>query len=86
MAPRPFNSFTRVLPALNASDITPSDSTTLDACRALYVGSGGDLNVRFRGNQATVVLAGVAGGSLLPIDVDIVLNTSTTASSIVRLW
>lgn len=73
-------------PAEGAAEITPDDSTDLtQPSRALYVGTGGDVAVQMiDGTSAT--FAGVAGGSFLPLRVDRVLATGTTASGIVAIY
>lgn len=72
-------------PASTGFAVTPSNDTDLpEATRALYVGAGGDLAVTML-SGATVVLAGVSGGSLLPLRVVRVRATGTTAAAIVGL-
>lgn len=72
-------------PASTGFAIAPSNDTDLpEATRALYVGSGGDLAVTML-SGATVVLTGVAAGSLLPLRVVRVHATGTTAGTIVGL-
>lgn len=74
------------LSARNAAVVTASDSTDLDyTTRAVYVGTGGNLNVDMAGGQ-TVVIPGVPDGAFLPISVNRVRSTSTTASGIVAFW
>lgn len=83
-----FQSHARSLtsPPENAVAIEPSDAGTLAVVtRALYVGSAGDLVVRMAGGNV-VTLANVAAGSLLPIRVDRVLATGTSAGSLLGLW
>lgn len=73
-------------PARNAVDVTPSDSTVFsEETRALYVGGAGDVSVVTAEGQTTTFVA-VPGGSILPVRCSKVLSTSTTATSIVRLW
>ena len=86
---RYFQSHARSLtsPPENAVAIRASDAGTLAVVtRALYVGSAGDLVVRMAGGNAFVTLANVAAGSLLPIRVDRVLATGTSAGSLLGLW
>ena len=74
-----------ISPVQDADAILPSDSATLPkATRGLYVGATGDLRVRLV-SGATVTLAAVPGGSLLPLRVDQVLATGTTAGALVGL-
>jgi hypothetical protein len=67
--------------------VTASDATTFDPpTRGLYVGGAGDVAVRMFLGQANVTFVGVPAGTLLPICVDRVLSTGTTATSVVRLY
>ena len=72
-------------PAENAIAVTPSDSVDLTGapCRALYIGTGGNLSVIIGG--ATVTFSNVAGG-ILPIRASRVRATGTTATNIVALY
>jgi hypothetical protein len=73
-------------PPEHAAAIAPDDAARLGhATRAVYVGSGGDLTVRMLGGSV-VTLAGVAGGTLVPLRVMQVLASGTTAGAIVGLW
>jgi len=53
--------------------------------KAVYVGGTGNLNVVMQGGQ-TVLFTGVQAGSILPISVTQIKNTSTTATTILGLW
>lgn len=76
-----------VSPAGSAAAVTVSDSTVYDPPgRALYVGTGGNVAVRMAGGGQTLVFVNVQGGSVLPICVDQVRSTSTTASDIVIIY
>lgn len=67
--------------------VTKSDVTTFDPpTRAIYVGTTGDVAVRMALGQNDVTFPAVAGSVILPIAVDRVLSTGTTASNIVRMW
>lgn len=83
-----FSNHTRSLtsPPEHAGAIQPDDAGTLAfVTRALYVGIGGDITVRMLdGGSATLV--NVPGGTLLPLRVDQVLATGTTAGAILGLW
>jgi hypothetical protein len=73
-------------PGSRAAAVTPSDVTVFtNETRGVYVGVGGDLAVRMAGGGNTVVFAGVLAGSLLPIVVDQILATGTTATNIVAV-
>lgn len=83
-----FQSHARSLtsPPEHAVAIEPDDAGTLNVVtRALYVGAAGDLVVRMAGGGA-VTLANVSAGSLLPIRVDRVFATGTTAGSLLGFW
>lgn len=71
-------------PAQGAGAVTP-DADLPKHCRALYVGTGGDLAV-LMSDASTVTLKAVPAGSLLPIRVRRVLSDGTTASDIVALY
>lgn len=72
-------------PAGHGFAITPHDTNALpEATRAVFVGSDGDLRVEFI-SGAMVTLAGIQGGTLLPIRVAKVLATETSAGQIVGL-
>lgn len=70
--------------AHGAVAVTASDATVFPVCRALYVGTTGNLNVRMPDGM-TIVFANVPVG-IFPIQVDQVLSTSTTASNIIALY
>lgn len=73
-------------PARGAFAVTKSDATVFSQpTRALYVGGAGDVAVRML-DQTTVTFVGVPAAGLLPIRVDKVLSTGTTATSIVGLY
>jgi hypothetical protein len=72
-------------PAYSAFAITPADNGELAVwTRAIYVGIGGDVSV-LMGNGATVTFVGVQGGSMIPIRVQRVNASGTSAASIVGL-
>jgi hypothetical protein len=84
-----FQSFQASLesPAAQAIAVTPSDSVPLGhTTRALWVGGGGDVAVLMQGQNTPVTFASVPDGTLLPIRVDQVMSTDTTATAIVALW
>lgn len=69
-----------------AAAVTPSDTTDLTiTTRYLFVGGAGTLTVDMS-NGATVLFTGVLAGSVLPIRVNRVRATGTTATNIVALW
>lgn len=67
-----------------AAAVTPSDTLETFAA-ALYVGGAGNVVVVTEGGD-TVTFTGVPAGTILPIRVKQVRSTSTTATSIVRLF
>ena len=70
-----------VAPGSGAFSITPSNTTRLFAT-GLYVGVGGDVAVEGEDTD-TVTFVGVPAGAVLPIRVNRVLSTGTTATDIV---
>ena len=83
-----FKKHTRSLtsPPEHAAAILPQDGADLAVVtRALFVGIGGDVTVRMLdGSQVT--LANVQAGTMLPIRVDRVLATGTSAGAILGFW
>lgn len=73
-------------PAGNAQAVTKSDTTTYSGVRGVYVGGAGDVAIKFAGNDTAVTFAGVAAGTLLPIQAERVMSTNTDATSIVVLY
>jgi predicted S18 family serine protease len=73
-------------PAMNAAAITPSDSVAMEmTSRGIYVGVGGNISVLTAGGD-TVVFVGVFPGTIIPIRVNRVNATGTTASSLLSLY
>lgn len=81
-----FSGFPRHLqnPGGNAFTITPDDDNDLPiTTRAIFVGTAGDLTVVMAeesDDSATVTFTGVLAGSLLPLRVRRVLESSTAAN------
>ena len=74
-------------PAIGAQIVTPSDTTDLcQNTRAVYVGGTGNLSVVMDGGDNAVIFVGVQGGSVLPIQVQRIKDTGTTATSILALY
>lgn len=71
-------------PGADAVSITPNDTTVLDITRAIYVGTSGSVAVKMK-SGATVTFTSVPVG-ILPIRVQQVLSTGTTASGIIALY
>lgn len=81
----------RTEPAYSSAAVSPSDSVALSVtatgppCRALYVGTGGDLAVKLVGDSTAVTFKNVSSGSILPLCALYVMSTGTTATDIVAL-
>lgn len=74
-------------PAGSAFVAGSSDANTFSQpTRALYVGTGGNVHVRMLKSQANVVFQNVPAGSILPIRIDTVWATSTTANGFIGLY
>ena len=70
-------------PARRYDAVTKSDSTVFNMTSAIYVGGGGDVAVS--GPGGTVTFVGVLAGSIIPIEINMVLDTGTTATEIIAL-
>jgi hypothetical protein len=79
-----FRDSNATVPAHGAVAVTPSDSTVFAITRSLYIGVSGNVAVHMADGQ-TVTFASVPVG-IFPVQVDQVLSTNTTASSIVALY
>ena len=66
--------------------ITPSDATNFAACRAIYVGTGGNVVAVFADNNTAATFVNVPSGAILPVAVWRVNSTNTTASNMVALY
>lgn len=84
-ATNPTIDFSTASPAVKTAAVTPSDSTVLN-CRALYVGSAGDVAIVGFRDSVAVTLSSVPAGTILPIACRKVMSTNTTASNIVALF
>lgn len=74
-------------PALSAEAISPSDGADLpNTSRAIYVGGNGNITVNLAGTGDTILFSNVVAGTFLPIRVERVLNTGTTAANLVALF
>jgi hypothetical protein len=73
-------------PANDAKAVTPSATAILDqTTRYVYVGASGSLNV-VTAAGTTVSFSAVPAGTTIPIRVNRVLATGTSATAIVALW
>lgn len=70
--------------AHGAVAVVPSDATVFPVCRALYVGSSGNITLRTPDGQ-TVLFSNVAAG-IFPVQCDMVMSTGTAASLMVALY
>ena len=68
-----------------AAAVTTSDATVIPKTRALWVGVAGNVAVRMAGDGSLVTFTGAAVG-ILPVQVDKVLSTGTTATTILALY
>lgn len=81
----PLNAITQAF--RTAVSVTPNDGADLATTNArIYVGGAGNVAVDVSGTGTNVVFAGVPAGTILPISVDKVYSTSTTATNIVALY
>lgn len=71
-------------PAHNAVAVTPSDST-IQKYRSVWVGTSGNLAVVPLNGDAAVTFVSCSNAQLVPIAVQKVMSTNTTASNIVGL-
>jgi hypothetical protein len=72
--------------AAKAVAVTPHDTTIIPVTRGLYIGGAGAVTARMSGDSANATFAAVPVGTILPIQVDRVLSTGTTATNIVALY
>jgi hypothetical protein len=85
----PFKSHATALtsPARKGFSVTPNDSADLSVtCRALFVGSAGDVSVILADDSSSVVFKNVPAGTVMPISVKRVEATLTTATDILGLY
>lgn len=78
-------------PAFNDATVTPSNDDDLaDGCRALWIGTGGNVAIALRGNvdgsPTSKVYKNVPSGFLLPVQARRVFLTGTTATDIIALF
>lgn len=73
-------------PATRSFVITPHATDDLvRVTRALYVGSGGNLTVRFKGDTTDRTLTGLQTGAVYPFRLSAVRAAGATAGSLVGL-
>jgi hypothetical protein len=70
-------------PARRGEVVTPHNTNSLNfTTKGLYVGSSGDLTVRFIDAVSDTVITGVVAGTILPIRITHIRATGTTANNI----
>lgn len=74
-------------PGVSLKAVTPHSSSDLPdgVCKALYVGTGGDLDVVAENDASAVTLENVPSGTWIPVRARAVRSTST-ADDIVALY
>jgi hypothetical protein len=72
-------------PASGAAAVTPSDTTELGPCRALYIGGTGNVVVHMPSRDTSVTFSNVLAGTILPVSARRVM-AATTATNIVALY
>lgn len=77
-------------PSTNAEavNIASTDHTFTGKVRGLFVGGAGNVIVHFPGSPSgtNITFTGVVAGTILPIVIDKVIKTSTTATNMVGLY
>jgi hypothetical protein len=74
-----------IAPSEYGVGITTSDANQISAPRALYVGTAGNLVVRFKDSTADVTFKNVPAGQILPIS-PVLVKLASTAADIVALY
>jgi hypothetical protein len=73
-------------PSMRFAELTPSNGTAVDPVpRAIYVGTGGDVEIKGQ-DEVAATFVGVPGGTVLPVRPKFLMSTGTTASNIVALY
>lgn len=76
----------RLMQNQGATTVTPSDANLLgNTTTGIFVGGAGNLSVVMSDNT-TVTLTGVTAGTFLPISVQQIKATGTTATNIVAFY
>jgi hypothetical protein len=68
----------------SSAAVTTSDTATLTPMRALFVGTGGDIVGRLRGDSVDCTFKNVPDGAVLPFDFKLI-KTSSSASDMVAI-
>ncbi len=69
----------------HAAAIAPADNTPIGPFAALYVGAAGNVTCCLVNDTAVVTFVGVAAGTLLPVAIQGVNATGTTATNLIGL-
>jgi hypothetical protein len=81
----PVQTDTMSSPARFGANVTKSDVVAIDPLpKAIYVGTGGDVAVRFTGGASDVTFKNVPAGTVLPIR-PLYIRAASTASDFVAL-
>jgi hypothetical protein len=78
----------RTAPARYARAVTPSNSSALPdgPCRALFIGTGGDVTLIAAADDQAVLFKNLPDGSTLDVGTKQVKSTGTDATDIVALY
>ena len=71
-------------PGRDAAAVTPGDTTTIGGCRALYVGTAGNLTID-TATATNLVFKAIPAGTILPVAV-LRVKAATTAADIVAIY
>ena len=75
------------LQATVAADVSTDNSSDLPTTQALiYIGVGGDVKVDCSGSGDAIIFKNCIAGTVLPVKVDRVYSTGTTATDLVALY
>jgi len=83
----PFGGYS-VGPIGGARAVVPSDSSNLPdgPCRAIWVGVSGDVEVILAGDSSAIVFGSVPANTIIPLACRRILDTNTTATTILALY
>ena len=70
---------------VSSQSVTPNDDTDLTGIDCIYVGSGGDVALKFSGNTNAQTWKNVPAGTIISGEIIRVMSTNTTASNILGL-
>lgn len=75
-------------PATRLRAVTPHASNDLPdgICKALFVGTGGNVEVLAEDDSAAVIMKNVASGAIVPVRAKAVRVANTTATDIVAMY